>query len=50
VRGPRTLTIRIPLAALGMPEKILTSASTYLGEVPLDWASWRVLDLSQREE
>jgi len=46
VRGPRTLTIRIPLTALGMPEKILTSASTYLGEVPLDWASWRTLEIA----
>ena len=43
---PRQLIVRIPLRVLGDPQKILTSAQTYLGEVPLDWASWRVLELS----
>lgn len=44
-RSPRAITIRIPLAALGDPAKLFTSARTYLGEVPLDWVSWRVLEL-----
>lgn len=43
-RQPKEITVRIPLAALGGPTKILTSARTYLGEVPLDWVSWRILD------
>jgi hypothetical protein len=37
--------MRIPLDLLGNPEKILTSASTYLDALPLDWVSWRVLDI-----
>ncbi len=39
------LVIHVPLDTLGNPQKVLTSAQTYLGEVPLDWASWRVLEL-----
>ena len=45
-REPKRVTVRIPLAALGNPDRILTSARTYLGEVPLDWVAWRVLSLS----
>ena len=44
-RTPKRLTIRVSLQALGNPEKILTSAQTSLGDVPLDWVSWRVLEL-----
>ncbi len=46
---PRQLTIRIPLAMLGNPEKILTSAQTSLGQIPLDTVSWRVLELPHRQ-
>ena len=46
-RQLKSVTLRVPLAVLGDPHRILTSARTYLGEVPLDWASWRVLELSQ---
>ena len=45
IRQAREIEVRIPLSALGDPERILTSARTYLGEVPLDWVSWRVLDV-----
>ena len=45
-RTSRELTIRVSLQLLGNPEKILTSAQTYLGDVPLDWLSWRILELS----
>ena len=44
-RERKSLTIRIPLNVLGDPQRVLTSASTYLGDVPLDWAAWRTLDL-----
>ena len=44
-RGLKDITVRLPLSILGAPEKILTSARTYLGEVPLDWVSWRILEL-----
>ena len=46
IRKPRQVTVRIPLDALGNPRRILTSARTYFGEVPLDWVSWRVLELA----
>lgn len=44
-RTPREIAIRIPLQTLGMPDHILTSANTYAGSVPLDWVSWRILDI-----
>lgn len=44
-RTPRQLTVRVPLESLGTPQKILTSARTYLGEVPLDWTSWETLNV-----
>jgi LmbE family N-acetylglucosaminyl deacetylase len=46
-RHREEITIEIPLELLGNPERILTSAHTYLlGLVPLDWVSWRVLRIS----
>ena len=44
-RGLKSVTVRVPLALLGSPQRILTSARTFLGEVPLDWTSWRILQL-----
>lgn len=44
-RHLRRITLRIPLRLLGNPERLLTSARTSLGEVPLDVASWRVVEL-----
>jgi len=44
-RGFRHVTLSIPLARLGDPDRILTSSRTYVGDVPLDWVSWRVLEL-----
>ncbi|MFH0887394.1 MAG: PIG-L family deacetylase [bacterium] len=37
--------IEIPLALLGNPDYILTSARNYLGELPLDDTAWRILVL-----
>ena len=45
-RLPDEITIEVPLRALGDPQNILTSASTYFGNVPLDWSSWRILEFS----
>lgn len=45
-RTPTRLVIRVPLVMLGEPQRILTGARTSLGEVPLDWTSWRVLDVA----
>ncbi len=38
------VTIRCPLRGLGYPEKVMTSARSYLDDVPLDWMSWRVIE------
>ncbi len=46
IRWLHGLTVRVPLPALWNPTRILASARTYLGEVPLDWLSWRVLELA----
>jgi LmbE family N-acetylglucosaminyl deacetylase len=45
-RAGRRIDIRVPLGTLGHPQRILTSATTYAGEVPLDWAAWRILDVA----
>ena len=47
-RHLKRITIRVSLDTLGNPERILNSARTYLGEVPLDWASWRILELASK--
>lgn len=44
----KRITLRIPLRVLGDPERILASVRTYLGKVPLDWASWRILELNPK--
>jgi LmbE family N-acetylglucosaminyl deacetylase len=44
-RKPKEVTIRVPLKVLGNPKRVLTSATTYLGNVSLDWVSWRILEL-----
>jgi LmbE family N-acetylglucosaminyl deacetylase len=41
----REIHVRVPLARLGHPQKILADVRTYAGIVPLDWASWRVLEI-----
>jgi LmbE family N-acetylglucosaminyl deacetylase len=46
-RHDRALTVRIPLKAMGDPQRVLTCVHTYLGlgEDPLDWAEWRILEI-----
>lgn len=48
VRRARTVSVTVPLRLLGDPQRVLVSARTYFGEIPLDWASWRVVELPQR--
>ncbi len=43
-RDAHTIVLRVPLALLGDPDRALTAARTYLGNLPLDSAAWRVLD------
>jgi LmbE family N-acetylglucosaminyl deacetylase len=44
-RSGRDIHIQVPLSRLEHPQRILTSVRTYAGLVPLDWASWRVLEV-----
>ena len=44
-REAKKIIIKIPLALLGSPQKLLTSARTKLGEIPMDWTSWRILEI-----
>jgi len=44
-RSAREIVLRVPTRLLGDPQRVLVSARTYLGDVPLDWVSWRVLNL-----
>jgi LmbE family N-acetylglucosaminyl deacetylase len=50
VRKAKEITVYMPLDKLGNPQHILTSAHTYLlGTVPLDWVSWRILEISDEK-
>jgi LmbE family N-acetylglucosaminyl deacetylase len=44
-RQDRELVLRIPIKAMGTPQRVLTCVHTYLGENPLDWAEWRILEM-----
>jgi hypothetical protein len=44
-REPRHVTLRVPTALLGDPQRLLFSARTVLGNMPLDSIEWRVLSL-----
>lgn len=41
----KSIVIRVPLKNLGNPDRILTSARTYLGNVPLDTSSWITMEM-----
>ena len=43
-RHSKEIVVYLPEGTLGHPEKVLSSARTYLGNVPLDWVAWRVID------
>ncbi len=44
-RDARDIVLRVPLALLGDPDRALVTARTTLGDLPLDSAAWRVLNL-----
>lgn len=44
--GDGEIALRVPLALLGDPEKVLTGTRLVKGSLPVDWTAWRVLDLS----
>ena len=46
-RSTHQTTVRVPLRAMGDPQRILASTDTYVMEdVRLDSVSWRILDVS----
>jgi hypothetical protein len=44
-RNRNLVTVRIPLRLLGDPQRILLSTTTYRNANPMDFISWRVVDL-----
>ncbi len=47
ISSRREKKIWVPLELLGYPQIILTVARTYTVKVPLDWVSWRIVELPQ---
>jgi LmbE family N-acetylglucosaminyl deacetylase len=41
----RDIDARIPLDLLGRPERLFVCARTYLGDIPLDWVAWRLVEI-----
>ena len=44
-RSPKGFVLRVPLATLGEPERVMGSVRTYVRKVPLDWVAWRILGI-----
>jgi len=45
-RSGGDIQIRVPLTALRQPQKVLATAQMHAGPVPLDWTSWRILEIA----
>jgi LmbE family N-acetylglucosaminyl deacetylase len=45
-REARSILVRVPLEALGEPQRVLLSATTRFGELPLSSQPWRVLEIT----
>jgi LmbE family N-acetylglucosaminyl deacetylase len=44
-RGPKGFVLRVPLATLGEPQRVMGSVRTYVRKVPLDWIAWRIVSI-----
>ncbi|MEI6514978.1 MAG: PIG-L family deacetylase [bacterium] len=44
-RHAKEIEAEIPLELLGRPERLFVCARTYLGDIPLDWVSWRIVEI-----
>lgn len=44
----KSISLRVPLAVLGDPARIMISANTSRAEVPFDWVAWRILVLNHK--
>ncbi len=42
----KSISLHVPLSALGNPDRILIAAKTSRAQVPFDWVAWRILNLS----
>ncbi|MCL5278641.1 MAG: PIG-L family deacetylase [Planctomycetes bacterium] len=45
-RAGRDIQIRVPLTTLRRPQKVFATAQMHAGPVPLDWTSWRILEIA----
>ncbi len=45
-RRGRDIQIRVPLPMLRQPQKVFASTQMHEGPVPLDWTSWRILEIA----
>jgi LmbE family N-acetylglucosaminyl deacetylase len=43
-RGSVRTSVRIPLELIGNPDRILATARTHVGDLPVDWTAWRILE------
>jgi len=41
----RDTQIRVPLAILQQPHRVLATTQMRVGPVPLEWMSWRILEI-----
>ena len=44
-RRGRDIQIRVPRPMLRQPQKVFASTQMHEGPVPLDWTSWRILEI-----
>jgi LmbE family N-acetylglucosaminyl deacetylase len=42
----KEITMYIPLEVLGNPQRILTSATSFVADVPVDWVSWQTFEFA----
>jgi GlcNAc-PI de-N-acetylase len=43
-RGSMRTSVRIPLELIGNPNRILATVRTHVGDLPVDWTAWRILE------
>jgi LmbE family N-acetylglucosaminyl deacetylase len=46
--APKQITVRVPFALLGEPDRILTSSQVYFGSLPLQVMSWRIINFREK--
>ena len=46
IHRAKEITMYIPLEVLGNPQRVLTSATSFVADVPVDWVSWQAFEFS----